>query len=514
MSTLIPTVFVEVELSGHGSGWTSLTDDVVMEEGIQCRIGINGSQPTDMVASTGTLSFTLRNDAGCSGGVRGYYSIYNVNRRSGWDLGIGCRLRLTDPTTATTSTRFVGRIDVIDPLPGRFLSRRVRVTAVDWMDEAARWALTPDIGQQVGKTWDQIVTSILTEMPRQPAATSFDVGMEAYVYALDTSLDGRTSVLGEFGKLAASEFGLIYQKADGTLRLEGRHSRLLNTTSLFSFGSNQLIGIQVGSTRDDLLNHVIITDHPKSVDELPVTVVYFTSNVTVVPSGVTVTISGNYRDPVTGETIGATEIQPQIAGFDYSANTAENESGTNITSDFVIVVTAGANGVRFDITNNNAVTGYLVLNRLRARAIYDRGEQQFEAKDSSSISTYGEHVTTIDMPYQSNADVAQGAANYLLSKFKTAPNALVQSITCVGNTSPVLTQLLTRDISDRISVSETLTSQTALQDSFINGIDLNVLPSGYVQGMYTLAPANDPLSGLYWILGTSTLGTSTTPAPF
>ena len=187
MATIEPTVAVEVELAGAGAGWTAISSDVLRADGIDITHGIAGSGPGDLVAGTGIASFTLRNDAGNSGGLLGYYSLFHANTRAGWGLGIGCRIRLTDVNTATTYTRFVGRLDAIDVIPGTYGPRRVLVTAVDWMDEAARWTLTPAIGEQVGKSGDQILTAILAQMPTQPTATSFDVGAEAYPYALDTS---------------------------------------------------------------------------------------------------------------------------------------------------------------------------------------------------------------------------------------------------------------------------------------------------------------------------------------
>lgn len=170
--SLEPTYSVEVELNGVGGGWTNLQADTLREFGIIIRHGISGSGPGDLVAGTGTAQFALNNSARNSAGAVGYYSLYHASKRSGWALGIGCRIRLQDPNTGTTYTRFVGRIDRIDPEPGLRLSRAVKVTAADWMDEAARWTIPPDIGEQVGKRGDEILSAILDEMPRQPTTTS------------------------------------------------------------------------------------------------------------------------------------------------------------------------------------------------------------------------------------------------------------------------------------------------------------------------------------------------------
>jgi hypothetical protein len=507
-----PTVVVEVELSGAGAGWTNISADLLGEEELHVKSGMAGGGPTDRVASSGRAEFTLKNDAGNSAHLLGYYSPYHANKRAGWGLGIGCRIRFTDPNTALTYTRLVGRIDAIDPTAGLYAERRVRVTAVDWMDEAARWVLTPEIGEQVGKRWDEILAAILLEMPRQPTATSFDIGGEAYSYALDTSANAKQSALAEFGKLAASEIGLIYQKAGGTLRGEGRHQRLLDTTTDWTLTGADLQGMTMPSTRDDIINTVRVTQHPKTVDEFPTTIVYAQANAIEVAPGATKFLMGSYRDSLTGDPIGATEIQPLAAGLDYEAHANNDGTGTNLTSDFSIVVTAGASGARFAVTNANAATGYLTALQLRGRGIYDRGAVQFEATDAASIATLGEHVVTFDMPYQDSSDVGQGAADYLLGKYGSAA-PWVQTVTVIAKSPALLAQLLTRDISDKLAITEDVTGANAA--FFINGIDLRVLPSHYLEATYVLAPATDPFTGIaFWLLGTSTLGTDTTPAPF
>ena len=128
-----------MELSGAGGGWTDLSAaGDVFKEGLTISHGIQGSSPLDLVASTGSCTFAMRNSTGNSGTTLGYYSPRHASVRSGWNLGIGCRIRITDPDTSTVHTRFIGRIHAIDPMPGQYRERRVDVIAVDWLDAAAR----------------------------------------------------------------------------------------------------------------------------------------------------------------------------------------------------------------------------------------------------------------------------------------------------------------------------------------------------------------------------------------
>jgi len=510
-----PTVVVEVELSGLGAGWTNLgaggSVDVVSAAGVIIRRGISQGGPGDLVASTGTASFTLDNSASNSGAKLGYYSLFHANKRTGWALGIGCRIRLVDPATSTSRTRFVGRIDAIDPLPGKNRERYVRVTAVDWLDEAARWALTPDIGQLVGKRGDQVMTAILAAMPAQPTATSFDVGAEAYPYALDTSSPTHQPALAEFGKIALSGFDLIYVTATGTLRYEGRHTRLIHTATDWTLTESDIVGLTLPSTRDDIINTVRTTAHPKVVDEFATTVVYSQANPISVMAGATKFLLGPYRNPVTGDLIGAADIQTQVAGTDYIANTTDTATGTDLTSSFSITVTDGPSGAAFSVTNSSGSNGFLTTNQLLGKGIYDIGTVTAEASDTTSVTANGEHAVAFDMAYQSNDNVAQGAANYLLAKYKDV-FAQAKTVTVAARTSTLLTQVLQRDISDRLAISETVTGVNG--GFFINGEELRVLPTGQVVVTYTLAPAADPASGTYFIVGTSALASAALLAPF
>jgi hypothetical protein len=227
IAPVVSPIEVAVMLGGPGptATWTVLTD-VLAAGGLTIKHGIDGSSPLDRVAGTPTCSFALRNDAGNSAGLLGYYSLHHNNTRTGWRLNIPCRVRIQDPSTLVWYWRFVGRIDSIEVQPGRYLSRRVLVTAVGWMDEAARWKLTPEIGEQINKRWDEIILAIIAKMPVSPGSIVIDEGREAYPFALDQSGNAEVSALTEFQKLAASEFGYIFERADGALRLEGRHHRL------------------------------------------------------------------------------------------------------------------------------------------------------------------------------------------------------------------------------------------------------------------------------------------------
>lgn len=507
---ILPALSVQVELNGVGGGWTELKTDVLREPGVDIRIGIESGGPTDLVASTGTVQFSLNNSARNSLSTAFAYSPYHASKRSGWGLGIGCRIQLQNPNTGVTHTRFVGWIDAIDPMPGIHGPRSVHVTATDWFDEAARWNLTPAIGEQINQRGDQLLTALVAQVPRQPPATSFDTGADRYPFAFDSANIVGQSALSAMATVARSGFDRIHQRADGTLRFERRYQRILDTSTDWTITDADLTGLQLPSTRGELINKVVVIVPMTIVDPAPTTLVYDQASVITIAAGATQFLLGSFTNQVTGDAIGATDVQVPIAGTDYLLNAKADGSGDDLTAFVALTYTVGSNGAQFHVQNTGSATGYLTRLRLYGRGVYRMADRYFTASDATSIGLYGERSITVTMDYQASADAGQGMANYLLQTYATA-FAQVRTALVFGITPALMDQILTRDLSDRLTVSETATG--ANSHFFINGMHLRVVPTGHVEAEYVLAPSNDPNSGNYWLLEVGLLGSTTVLAP-
>jgi len=86
------TAALAIEAQLVSGTWTDLTADVLASPGPRWAYGIQGSGPLDVVASTGQLSLTLRNDAGNSVSTQGAYSPNHASVRTGWTYGIPIRV--------------------------------------------------------------------------------------------------------------------------------------------------------------------------------------------------------------------------------------------------------------------------------------------------------------------------------------------------------------------------------------------------------------------------------------
>src|SRR5262245_8745037 len=127
---------LELEFPGKPPVWVDVTRDVRADTPIRLEYGIQGTSPTDRVASTGTLTFSLDNSEANSQGPLGPCSPNPANVRAGFGLGIGVRLAITYDDVPRYKWR--GTLDAIQPVPGIAGTRRVQCVAVDWMDEAAK----------------------------------------------------------------------------------------------------------------------------------------------------------------------------------------------------------------------------------------------------------------------------------------------------------------------------------------------------------------------------------------
>ena len=524
------SVTVEMRLAGTAGGWTDVSTDVLAD--LSCTYGISGGGATDRVASTGSFRFQLDNSASNSAGLVGYYSIGNANCRTGFDLGVIVRLSLT--FGATTYYKFLGAIDTVVPDAGINGSRRVTVTALDAIDAFAKFKLWGITARQnysssdlvklliddVTNSYWVLGTSILgtsTRLARTAGVGNLNAaalvrsrtianGQDTYALALDNTDDRSSTTLSELARICASELGYAYVKGDttggGTFVFESRATRAALSTPSYTL-SNTMNGLSTSRSRDNLINHVQIGVTSREVGTSP-EVLYQLESVPSLQNGATVTFLGPYRDPLesNNKIAGLNMIDP-VASTDYAMNTAQDGSGTDVTAQHSVTTYAGANGIRFDITNNSGAISYVTLLRARGTAIRFTPVVA-ESENTSSQNTYGEHTLSLTMPYQNDAGRAAGAAAYLLSLYSGSA-VQANTVQLAGRDTTTTTQVLAREPGDRIDLVETV---SGLNTAFvIHQVGLDVKAGGrLVTATWTLAPLD---TSSVWLLGTSTLGVTT-----
>ena len=222
--------------------WIDITTDV--QAGVRGSCGILSTDINSRTGGIGTLNLTLDNSELNSAGLLGYYTPRHPNC-----IGINWGKPYYYPIKIIFT--YQGRQKVlrytfepgpngISVTPGQYGSRKVTASFRNWMGFAQerKLNLLPSYSE---KRADEAIELILAELDadEQPQAKSINTGNSTFEAVFDDTNSG-TTVMGELSKLALSELGYIYVRADRnegeTLVFENRNLRyqtggLILTTS-------------------------------------------------------------------------------------------------------------------------------------------------------------------------------------------------------------------------------------------------------------------------------------------
>jgi hypothetical protein len=513
--------------------WTDITVDTVGEIGVS--YGIMGNDIPVRTASSGRMTVDLNNSDSNSGGLTGYYSPHHADCREGFSIGLPMRLKFVygdlDPVY-----KFLGRIPAkgIEVAPGVYRSRRTKVTAYDWMNEAASHEIALPV--EDGLRADQAIQMILDEMTHPPANTELAEGVSIFPTVFDKDRAGGRA-LTALQNLAVSEFGFVYVKrnqTDGeTLVFEDRYTRALvgikqiqktdccldalaaEDGAILLTEDEEIILIDAvyeaiydnpvdGGYDDELINHVQVTVNPRDTDiEDDVLLARLNKPVYLEP-GETRDIKIPYRDPSNkvSNVAGIDMIDPPEAGVDYWMNALENGSGTDMTDDLAAVPAFASTSVVYSVTNNGATGGYVYV-QARGRGIYSFDTVTSISQDSGSITAYQKQQLTINLPYQDDAYFGQSLGDYLVNEY-AQPKPDIAWVEMVANTSDfTMLSFLMIEPGDRIRISEAVGG--ADLDYFVNGVEFRVKDHEIVRFRWYLTrafSANDD----WFLIGASLLG--------
>jgi hypothetical protein len=463
--------------------WTDISEDLIAAEELTLKFGIGSNGPKDRLSDLGVASFTLRNDAGNSGGLQGYYSPLHASCRSGFTYGTLVRIVFT--YSATEYPRFLGKVFSVDPAPGRYATQRTRVMCHDLMDDLIE-ADVRNVTVQVAQSEDDLIQTLIESVPvtAQPLALDLDAGLDTFPYVFD-DLGSGAKAISPAGDLTMSALGYLHMGPTGVLRYENRQARQLKL-STYTF-DDDMVGLTVPTSLDGVYNHVRATFHPKTVDAAATTVLW--SQTGVAPSlttGESVEIWGDYYNPSnTVEHIGGASQVTPVATTDYTSNTAADGLGVDKTANLTVTAEYFASTVKFTVTNTDAGTVYLTKLQIRGKGLYDHSPITVE---SISTQPYGDRAVDIDLPYQADHNVTQDLADYVRSQFETLATQAQTMDLLPQRSDTHMLAALSAAIGDRITISETMTG-LLLVDTFIHSIQFSVTQGPWIVCTFGLASA-------------------------
>lgn len=499
------SMVVWAQLSGV---WTALTD-VRQSDGLKLKYGVFGNAPTDCLAGVGDCQFALRNDAGNSGGVQGYYSPLHASKRAGWQHGIP--LKVVFSYAGTDYTKFRGKVSRIAPEPGQYKSQRAFVLAHDGMLDLLETNCS-EVALQVNKTESELVAAALDSLPvaSQPVARSLDTGVDIFPYAFD-DLGGGVKAATLLKDVLTSAFAFGAIKGDGTLILRSRHTRATGA-SAFTF-NNTMVGLETPSDLNGVFNLVTVKIRPKTPDAAATTVLYsMTGTPLSVSPGQTTEIFVEYRDPYNTKTlVGGLDVQAAVGATDYAGNSQVDGLGSNLTASLSVVYTPWASSAKMAVTNNHPTQTVFLVNgsgaaflQIRGKGVYDRGPQTYQ---KYSVEDYGTRELPIELRYQADGVVAQSWADFVHAQVRS-PSGTLNWMEFIANESAnFMTQALAREPGDIVTVTETVTGVS--MDAVIHSVELRVTEGPWIVCRWGLAPAAPFRSWVLGEAGRSELGDTT-----
>ena len=199
-----------------------------------------------------------------------------------------------------------------------------------------------------------------------------------------------------------------------------------------------------------------------------------------------------------------------VENDDYDANTNSDGSGLDVSADIAVAVSKFANAMKITLTNNGTVSCFITLLRARGTSVTRNDPVRKTADDSASQTAYGIRTFPSRARFVPDTDEGQAWGDFNLSIHKD-PQPVIQVEVVAGVTPGNTDQVITRDISERVTIVGTGKSKLGYnEDFFIERIKHIAVPGGLLRAIFDLSPATG-YSG-FWTLGVSKLGGTATSA--
>lgn len=439
-------------------------------------------------------------------------------------LSSGTPLRIQADDGSTVHTLFTGFITRVEPLPGDQGARTAVVYAAG--PETALHMTAVRLPPQVARRADETIASLLAAVPlrRTPLAgcwvlgvadhselgeqttlpgdplIALETGITTCAYLGDTWEDGIPAIAA-IRQLAESERGRFFTDRAGRLVFYSRHHTLLDTTPAAAF-SDEMDDLTY-TYGADMANHVAITLTPRHIGGAGSTLWMLENPQRIQPgeSGFR-QITARYRAAL-DQPCGALAVTPPLSGMDYTANTAADGSGADITADLdVLLVRADFSAALLEVRNRSTGVAYLQAGAtLRGTPLLQGDPVTVTEQDATSITFHGLHPLVFDLPALDSVEDAGQLARFELARRKH-PRGTAHSLTLVSPRHRA--SILGRTLFDRITVTEMQTGHHA--DYFIIG-EAHTLDLGAARHRVTWAL--EPAAGDFWVLGDGLLDQAT-----
>jgi hypothetical protein len=479
-------------------------------------------QPYAHIARPARATLVLNNSAG-------QYAPENASALSGFDAGKALRIRST--FQAATRQHAVLWIRRVEPDGNQYGERRAKITCEGFLARAQRHQA--DVPIQLNKTADQIVEALLeatllyppgfagywlvgapgytelghtTRLGDTATYSDFDTGISVFPYAMDNNRSG-SSLYAALRLVAESEQGRVGTDRDGKVFFWSRHHLALDTTSDEMFDDMMFdLDYRYG---ESLVNRITVRHNPRKLDATGTPTLGTLDRALWIRAGESREVMVRFADG-SGARISSTSVITPVANTDYTANSAEDGSGSDLTGLVAVTLEAMAQSARLNFTNNANVDAYVQPGAtVRGNdKLTDFGQMEVSHQDDASAAAYGLRSEVVNARLLEDPVVAENLARWLVVSRGDARGEARRVTFKPRRSDGLMTAALSRVIGDRVTAQETHTGLSA--DFFIVGERHRLRGGGMDHTViWTLEPAS---AQLFWILdkvGYSEIGQTT-----
>lgn len=520
-------VTLDISASAGSTGWIAVYDNSTRVSPYYHNTGsytfyFNATSTTFKIASSGSVDMTIDSVSVKASSLYGQL------------LAEGTLGRLQATFSAVTYTLFIGRLVSFQPLPGANNRRVIAMTfsdpTLDLLDTEYMPVLDTNVTADVPiqRVFDEGVVPFpyvhsywmlgvqgaseldLTTTIYSPASYSLDTGKSVYNWVGDTAREGNQGVSAQtyIRDLVAGEvYGrFFYDPALPGYRFHNRHRDPLNTTVAYTVTENDYEPEMSSYVRMPVLNKASISYTPRKLGT-PETVIWSADDLPISMTEDGHKITARYRDLTNPSArVGATDVIPLKPVTDYSATYLPDNS--DVTNVIGVSLQVGANSAEITINKPARYVGEISITALQLRGtpLTTFNPRTIDSMNADSAYAYKFTSERINYSLIDTDNDAQAIADYHVYKNSNAVTAFDKVGWIANKTTSRMTNALSSEIGDRITVSDSWMGHSA--DYFIIGTRHTITWGGEHTHSITLTlkPADREN---FWILDTSLLNTGT-----
>lgn len=490
------------------------------------RIQVGMVQPFERMGRSNTLSFYLNNETRI-------FSPEHASALTGFVKG--ARIKVTMTYSATTVTRYIGRISKITPSVGSHRDRLTKVECSGLLQALMKTDVS--IAAQENVRTDEMILSVLRNSRVVPSNysrglvgipgraevgstavvgdvgnnCSFDAGIQSFEMVGD-NWPAQISVYNAIKRLTEAEWGRFYEGPDGTLYFWNRHrlyEDMANAVdATITDSSAREMPYEYGG---DLVRDVVVSAHVRKIDNS--VQILAAQDGTPLFNGRTAAINKGHGwtklelklRSTAGISIGARSLVQPVPFVDYRAYSdyrlRQGRSDAEITSLVSIRADIIPGGVRWTIVSAFAGGGLLYKGRgsiesgatQRGTRIIDYGVDTRRAVNTDEFSQNEGESVKIDIA-GGTLEEAQHLADGILFERDTSAGAIGSIEFYANSSNALMVHARDRAIGDRIATSETQTGHSG-EYYIIGRIDTLQRKYHYVEFLTEPAPPSVALAG-------------------